>query len=176
MEVDLPQIIPKNFAFGTTNGDAPSTSPVGATVQFNAFTEVKTFAKPATTIAEDQHHPKHKARRRARPPKIDMIDTNGSISNGESPTQVAKPLSPSKLKKLAEKDRHSRSGRRGMPKKGEFRFICVYVYVFGMCEGGLFVDMNFELQLWPGFKLQAPPVPISVSFGTQERHLTVACH
>lgn len=123
MEVDLPQIIANNFAFGTTNGDAPSTSPVAATVQFNALTEVKTFAKPATTIAEDQHRPKHKARRRARPPKI---DTSGNFSNGAlgSPTLGAKPPSPSKLKKMAEKDRHSRSGRRGMPKKGEFRGHC----------------------------------------------------
>lgn len=119
MEVDLPQIITNSFAYGTSNGDAASTSPVAATVQFNAITEVKTFAKPATTIAEDQQRPKHKARRRARPPKI---DTSGSTSNGSlgSPTQGTKPLSPSKLKKLAEKDRHSRTGRRGMPKKGEF--------------------------------------------------------
>lgn len=111
MEVDFPQIIPNNFSFGTSNG---ATSPVAATVQFNAITEVKTFAKPATTIAEDQR-PKHKSRRRARPPKI---NTNGEATNGglASPT---KPLSPSKLKKLAEKDRHSRSGRRGNPKKGE---------------------------------------------------------
>ena len=113
MEVDFPQIIPNSFSFGTSNG---ATSPVAATVQFNAITEVKTFAKPATTIAEDQR-PKHKSRRRARPPKI---NTSGEVTNGglASPTQ-GKPLSPSKLKKLAEKDRHSRSGRRGNPKKGE---------------------------------------------------------
>lgn len=117
MEVDIPQIIPNSFAYGTSNGDA-ATSPVAATVQFNAVTEVKTFAKPATTIAEDQQRPKHKARRRARPPKI---DTSGDVSNGAlgSPTQGTKPLSPSKLKKLTEKNRHSRTGRRGMPKKGE---------------------------------------------------------
>lgn len=130
MEVDVPQIIPNNFAFGTSNGDAPSTSPVAA-VQFNAVTEVKTFAKPATTIAEDQHLPKHKARRRARPPKI---DTSANISNGAlgSPTLGAKPPSPSKLKKMAEKNRHSRTGRRGMPKKGGFRWYCL-CSVFVQC-------------------------------------------
>ena len=37
----------------------------------------------------------------------------------ESGEQTAtKPISPSKLKKIAEKDRHSRTGRRGLPKKG----------------------------------------------------------
>lgn len=117
MEVD----IPANFAFGSSNGDA-STSPVAATVQFNAITEVKTFAKPATTIAEDQR-PKHKSRRRARPPKIDTTGGGSTMNGGgmhalTSPTQGGKPLSPSKLKKMAEKDRHSRTGRRGNPKKG----------------------------------------------------------
>lgn len=113
MEVDIPQVI----QYSTSNGNATlSTSPVAATVQFNAITEVKTFARSAT--AEDQQRPKHKARRRARPPKI---DTNVNIANGAlgSPTLATKPLSPSKLKKLAEKNRHSRTGRRGMPKKGE---------------------------------------------------------
>ena len=110
MEVDIPQVI----QYGTSNGNAGhSTSPVAATVQFNAITEVKTYA-----TAEEQQRPKHKARRRARPPKI---DTSASVSNGAlgSPTLATKPLSPSKLKKLAEKNRHSRTGRRGMPKKGK---------------------------------------------------------
>lgn len=133
MEVDLPQIIPNSFIYGTSNGDAASTSPVAATVQFNAVTEVKTFAKPATTIAEDQQRPKHKARRRARPPKIEV---SGNVSNGTSgsPTQGTKPLSPSKLKKLSEKDRHSRTGRRGMPKKGELQLSLLHVH-FGPRKG-----------------------------------------
>lgn len=114
MEVD----IPSHFAFGASNGDANSTSPVAATVQFNAVTEVKTFPLPAAAATQEQQRPKHKARRRARLPKI---DTSGTAANGSlaSPTMGPKPLSPSKLKKLADKDRHSRTGRRGMPKKGE---------------------------------------------------------
>lgn len=122
MEVDLPNHI-NSFAFGgASNGDATnSTSPVAATVQFNAITEVKTFpsATPAASAAHEQQRPKHKARRRARLPKIDT--SGAAAANGAmvSPT-MAKPLSPSKLKKMAEKDRHSRTGRRGMPKKGEY--------------------------------------------------------
>jgi hypothetical protein len=133
MEVDIP-VIPNSFAFGTSNGDAgASTSPVAATVQFNALTEVKTFAKPAT---EDMQRPKHKARRRARPPKI---DTSGGVTNGngamDSPT---KPLSPSKLRKMSEKDRHSRTGRRGMPKKGELEIEfqsanATQIQIFNLC-------------------------------------------
>lgn len=121
MEVDLPN----SFAFGASNGNANSTSPVATTtVQFNAITEVKTFT-------QEQQRPKHKARRRARLPKI---DTSGvAVANGAlvSPTVGPKPLSPSKVKKLADKDRHSRTGRRGMPKKGELcacgiECVCVY--------------------------------------------------
>lgn len=125
MEVDLPQHITGTFAsYPARNGgnDAGnSTSPLAATVQFNAITEVKTFApmQPPAGAAngESSQRPKHKARRRARLPKI---DTSGGTSNGAlaSPTLQGKPLSPSKLKKLADKDRHSRTGRRGMPKKG----------------------------------------------------------
>lgn len=118
MEVDVPLHINGNFAYGASKGDATSTSPVAATVQFNAITEVKTFSMPAASAtAEEQPRPKHKARRRARVPKLDI---SGGTANGAavSPTQ-GKPPSPSKLKKLAEKDRHSRTGRRGMPKKGE---------------------------------------------------------
>ena len=114
MEVD----VPNHFSFGASNGDANSTSPVAATVQFNAFTDVKTFSKQPAAASHEQQRPKHKARRRARLPKI---DTSGTSANGSlaSPTVGSpKPLSPSKLKKLADKDRHSRTGRRGMPKKG----------------------------------------------------------
>lgn len=116
MEVDVPQHHVNSFAFGASNGDANSTSPVAATVQFNAITEVKTFPKSSPVAIEDQpQRPKHKARRRARLPKI---DTSGAAANGALASPTAKPPSPSKLKKLAEKDRHSRTGRRGMPKKG----------------------------------------------------------
>lgn len=125
MEVDLPQHINGTFSSypagnGSNNTNA-LTSPLATTVQFNAITEVKTFAPtaPPTSAAngDSQQRPKHKARRRARLPKI---DTSGATGNGSlaSPTLQGKPLSPSKLKKLADKDRHSRTGRRGMPKKG----------------------------------------------------------
>lgn len=123
MEVDLPQHVNGTFSsYSARNGSnhPPTlTSPLATTVQFNAVTEVKTIP-PATlhgVNGDSQQRPKHKARRRARLPKI---DTSGGSSNGAlaSPTLQGKPLSPSKLKKLAEKDRHSRTGRRGMPKKG----------------------------------------------------------
>ena len=123
MEVDLPQHVNgtfSSFSSARNGSDNPPTltSPLATTVQFNAITEVKTF--PSTlplSNSDSQQRPKHKARRRARLPKI---DTSGGTSNGAlaSPTLQGKPLSPSKLKKLAEKDRHSRTGRRGMPKKG----------------------------------------------------------
>lgn len=56
---------------------------------------------------------KNKARRRAR--------TSSSGSKDEDEEATARPIAPSKLRKLAEKDRHvSRSGKgRGKPKKGQ---------------------------------------------------------
>lgn len=72
---------------------------------------------------------KNKARRRAR--------TSSSGSKDEDEEAIARPIAPSKLRKLAEKDRHvSRSGKgRGKPKKGQL-----------MCNLKK-VIVNFELQL-----------------------------
>ena len=128
MEVDIPQPVNNFVTYNSTNGSGAIRSPVNATVQFNSITEVKTVPR----VPVEEQRPKHKARRRARLPKIDT--SGGDVSNGaiNSPSQQ-KPLSPSKLKKLSEKDRHSRTGRRGMPKKGELHVynscscICVYM-------------------------------------------------
>ncbi len=112
MEVDIPQPV-NSFMYNESSRTSPTT------VQFNAFTKVKTY-QPASTMTSGggdvQQQPKHKSRRRARLPKIDTSNGKGEGNLG-SPTG-GKPLSPSKLKKMAEKDRHSRTGRRGNPKKG----------------------------------------------------------
>jgi len=128
MEIDLP-VTGYN---GSNNGTANHSPASNATVHFNAVTEVKAFSVPSThgsaAASGEAQRPKHKARRRARIPlKINVAGGEGA-PNGEggSPTAAfhllqqgaGKPLSPSKMKKIADKDRHSRSGRRGMPKKG----------------------------------------------------------
>ena len=125
MEVDLP-VAGYNGSNGTDNRSPTSNS----TVHFNAVTEVKAFSVPSAlgsaAASGEAHRPKHKARRRARMPLKINVPGEGT-ANGEvgSPTaafhfqQGGKPLSPSKMKKMADKDRHSRTGRRGMPKKGE---------------------------------------------------------
>ncbi len=125
MEVDIP-VAEFN---SRNNNSAAHTSPTNTTVHFNAVTEVKAYAVPSShgqpTAGPESQRPKHKSRRRARiPPRINMSE-DGGVTNGEaSPTfnlhQGGKPLSPSKMKK--EKDRHSRTGRRGMPKKGNILF------------------------------------------------------
>ena len=73
---------------------------------------------------------KNKARRRAR--------TSSSGSKDEDEDATAKPVAPSKLRKLAEKDRHvSRSGKgRGKPKKGQL-----------MCNLKKKTDSNFHIAL-----------------------------
>ena len=43
-------------------------------------------------------------------------------STTENPSLGA--MSPSKLKKAVEKDRHSKTGRRGLPKKGMLSVMC----------------------------------------------------
>lgn len=92
MEIDMPPQVN-----GLLNG-ATSTQ---ARVHFSDENDVKTIDKTIDL------RPKHKARRRARVPKSEDAE--------QTPT---KPISPAKLKKIAEKDRHSRTGRRGLPKKG----------------------------------------------------------
>ena len=111
MEVDIPQV--NGFAVQSAFTDKDA---AGNHVQFSSVAEVKTYK-----VVEHQQplqpsqRPKHKARRRARVPnKIDIPDGEDSTICGE----VGKPLSPSKLKKMMDKDRHSRTGRRGLPKKG----------------------------------------------------------
>nr|CAA75614.1 MA3 [Suberites domuncula] len=83
----------------------------GHHVQFD--TTVKVVTMPATST-QPSSRPKHKARRRARvPANLDIgEDETSSVSS------TTKPPSPSKLKKMADKERRSRSGRRGQPKKG----------------------------------------------------------
>ena len=92
MEVDIPQV--NGFS------ELPSSSP--KRVQFN---------NEVTVHKSVEIRPKHKARRRAKLPKID-------VDGEQSPPQLQKPLSPARLKKISEKDRHSRTGLRGLPKKG----------------------------------------------------------
>lgn len=133
MEVDIPTPVASGVN-GRSNGTASSASPTTTTVQFNAVTEVNMY--PMLSLAQgagggEARRPKHKSRRRARiPPKINMPG-DGVTANGEcsSPLlqQVGKPLSPSKLKKLSDKDRHSRTGRRGMPKKGRTTFYIIFL-------------------------------------------------
>lgn len=102
MEVDIPQQVNSYKYSPPTNGHH---------VHFD--TEIKVVKLAATSTAPQQR-PKHKSRRRARVPNLELEDDEMS---GVSST--GKPPSPSKLKKMADKDRHSRSGRRGNPKKGE---------------------------------------------------------
>lgn len=103
MEVDIPQPV---------NGFTKSSPPKNGHVQFD--TEVKVVTVPtSTTTSQQTSRPKHKSRRRARVPNLDLGEDETSIVSS-----TAKPPSPSKLKKMADKDRHSRTGRRGQPKKG----------------------------------------------------------
>ncbi len=107
MEVDTPQPVNRYRS--------SSTSSNGHHVQFD--TEVKVVKIPLPQ--QQQQRPKHKSRRRARLPNLELVEDEFARSS-------VKPLSPSKLKKMAEKDRHSRTGRRGQPKKGEhIIFTCI---------------------------------------------------
>lgn len=102
MEVDIPQPVNSYRSSPPSNGHH---------VQFD--TEVKVVKLPSPqTQQSQQQRPKHKSRRRARVPNLDL-----AVDEAVGPS--LKPLSPSKLKKMADKDRHSRTGRRGHPKKGE---------------------------------------------------------
>ena len=105
MEVDIPQQVNSYRNSPPTNNHH---------VHFD--TEIK-VVKLATSTALQQQQPRpkqHKSRRRARVPDLDLGDDEMS-----GVTSTGKPPSPSKLKKMADKDRHSRTGRRGQPKKGE---------------------------------------------------------
>ena len=114
MEIDIPQQV-NGFAQQVAES---SNGYSRGHVEFNGVTEVKTY-----TVVEQRT--KHKARRRARVPKLEINEKDDtSLSNA-----LPKPASPSKLKKMAEKDRHSRTGYRGLPKKGSCMF-CVLCCVF----------------------------------------------
>ena len=120
MEVDIPQvngfsIQPPRTTF--TEGENPG----GNHVQFNSIAEVKVIEQrqSVSTAPQQSQRPKHKARRRARVPKLNIADGEDAATNALS-GEIAKPLSPSKLKKMMDKDRHSRTGRRGIPKKGKW--------------------------------------------------------
>lgn len=137
MEVDIPQVngfsIPPRTAF--TEGDNPG----GNHVQFNSIAEVKVIEQRQQSVTAPQQQqsqrPKHKARRRARVPKLNIADGEDATTNALS-GEIAKPLSPSKLKKMMDKDRHSRTGRRGIPKKGKKKrkaFLSIHCMLSGFC-------------------------------------------
>lgn len=100
MEVDIPPHTEHVNGF-----NKPSTTNEH-NVQFD--TEVKVVHISPTGSQQQQNRPKHKARRRARVPNLELENVEMLVAKPPSP-------SPSKLKK----DRHSRTGRRGEPKKGE---------------------------------------------------------
>ena len=91
----------------------PMTMGPRKTVRFNPTVGASAHVNVISKSIEMR--PKHKARRRARQPKPDETE-----AMEDSP----KPLSPSKLKKISEKDRHSRTGVRGLPKKGKSTLLC----------------------------------------------------
>lgn len=127
MEVD----IPNGFSVQPVFMDGDNGKTTANHVQFNSIAEVKTYKVVGHQEQEgmlqqqqQQGHghsqvqrPKHKARRRARVPKLDLVQNEDPSTVG---VDVSKPLSPSKLKKMMDKDRHSRTGRRGLPKKGKW--------------------------------------------------------
>ena len=106
MEVDIPQfngfpnkVAKKSVRFGASGS---ATSMAAAKVTIVSSNAYKTSADVK---------PKHKARRRARhPSKSEELENDSSAT---------KPLSPNKTQKMAERDRHSRTGVRGLPKKGD---------------------------------------------------------
>ena len=112
MEVDIPQV---NGLPELLNGSTL----VQPKVHFSDSITVDETVKTTFNL-----RPKHKARRRLR---VAVVET------GEQ--TVTKPISPSKLKKIAEKDRHSRTGRRGLPKKG--MYACMFI-----CNGLSSINLN----------------------------------
>ncbi|CAI8049157.1 Programmed cell death protein 4 [Geodia barretti] len=100
MEVDVPQlngfahnpskVAKKSVHFGSPPAPANATTAAEITI--------------VTKRSESSVKPKHKARRRARhPSKSEDLENGG----------VPKPISPCKVHKMAERNRHSRSGMRG---------------------------------------------------------------
>lgn len=120
MEVDIPQQV---NGFENTK-PKPAGNGLSHHVQFDTTANIKVVKM----IPDQQQRPKHKSRRRARVPKLDIgEDETSTVSS------TAKPPSPSKLKKMAEKERHSRTGHRGQPKKGECMLRLHYHFDVCMC-------------------------------------------
>lgn len=116
MEVDVPQM--NGFSHNQPR-IAKKTVHFGSTTTHTAAAEVAIFSNSA------EAKPKHKARRRARhPSKSDDVD-------GATP----KPISPTKLQKMTEKDRHSRTGVRGLPKKGNIGAVPLLLINGGVKSG-----------------------------------------
>ena len=111
MEVDNPPQL-NGFSAKPDSEIATSTNGHPQHVKFSGVTEVKTYTVVEMESPTQVQRQKHKARRRARVPKLELEE------EGAAGQSAQKPLSPSKLKKMADKDRHSRTGRRGLPKKG----------------------------------------------------------
>ena len=115
MEVDVPQfngfsyhgkhqpkVAKKAVHFGSSpTASSTSTAAAQVTVVSNSAYKTSSDAKP-----------KHKARRRARHPS-----KSEDLENDDTGA-LTKPISSNKAQKIAERDRHSRSGVRGLPKKG----------------------------------------------------------
>lgn len=110
---------------GQLNG-LPMTMGPRKTVRFNPTIGASAHVNVISKSIEMR--PKHKARRRARQPKPD---------EAEAMEECPKPLSPSKLKKISEKDRHSRTGVRGLPKKGKFTLLCGGDFLLSECVWAL---------------------------------------
>ena len=116
MEVDVPQM--NGFNSHDQSRVAKKSVHFGSTSTRTAAAEVTIFNSSRGVEAK----PKHKARRRARHP-----------SQSEEMDNNPKPLSPIKLQKMTEKDRHSRTGVRGLPKKGNCLLCHVGGYVICCC-------------------------------------------
>ena len=113
MEVDVPQL--NGFSHNQTARVGKKSVHFGlppSAPNTMAAAEVTIVSKKMGSSAK----PKHKARRRARhPSKSEEFENEGT----------AKPVSPNKVQKMMERDRHSRTGIRGLPKKGVCVCVCV---------------------------------------------------
>lgn len=102
-------------AFNESNGQQHQVTENSIGVRFGEVSEITLQSQIANRV-------KRKAKRRGK-----VLGLNGDL-NMEKP-----PESPTKMKAKT-KDRHSRTGRRGLPKKGKFLFADVvalhnYVYI-----------------------------------------------